>query len=65
MWQLWTETATQWRMGPGGPVGLDYPAVAMVARAIGVEYPASARVRRLLRCCESRALTAAYRDRKE
>lgn len=35
-WRLWTSASTQWRVGMGGAVGLDYPAVEMVARAMGV-----------------------------
>jgi len=28
---------TQWRVGMGGPVGLDYPAVWLVAETLGIE----------------------------
>ena len=30
--QLFLQVQTQWRTGPGGAIGLDYPAVEMVCR---------------------------------
>lgn len=31
LWQLWLGCQTQWRLGVGGAIGLDYVAVAQVA----------------------------------
>lgn len=36
-WELWAAVQTQWRVGMGGPIGLDYPAVWLVAETMGVE----------------------------
>ncbi|MBU1040143.1 MAG: DUF1799 domain-containing protein [Proteobacteria bacterium] len=35
-WKLWTSCSTQWRVGMGGAVGLDYLAVEMVAKTLGI-----------------------------
>jgi hypothetical protein len=35
-WQLWTRSATQWRVSFSGLVGLDYPAVFAVAATMGL-----------------------------
>ncbi len=34
---LVTVAAGQWRLGPAGPVGLDWPALARVAESMGIE----------------------------
>jgi hypothetical protein len=31
VWRLWIDCNNQWRVGPLGPVGLDWPAVDWVA----------------------------------
>lgn len=35
--ELFVRASTQWRMGMGGPVGLDYGGVALTARLTGVK----------------------------
>lgn len=35
-WELWGFACTQWRVGMNGPVGLDFPAVLGLARALGI-----------------------------
>lgn len=40
-WRLWTACQTQWRVGGAGPVGLDYPAVWLVAESMGIEMHAA------------------------
>jgi UDP-N-acetyl-D-mannosaminuronate dehydrogenase len=43
-WQLWFLCSTQWRMGPRGPVGLDYNTVMAVADVYGIDMsPATVR----------------------
>lgn len=37
VWKLWLLANTQWRMGLGVPVGLDYPAVLQIAAIHGIE----------------------------
>lgn len=36
-WELWLWVNTQWRAGGMGIVGLDYPAVYLVAGQLGIE----------------------------
>nr|WP_279388720.1 DUF1799 domain-containing protein [Hydrogenispora ethanolica] len=36
-WKLWLLANTQWRIGLGAPVGLDYPAVLQIAAIHGIE----------------------------
>ena len=51
---VWTNSQTQWRIGPRGhPCGLDYAAVAIVARACGtdLENPRVLRGIRILEEC--------------
>ena len=40
-WSIWATIQTQWRFGMSGPVGLDYPAVWLVAESMGVEMHAA------------------------
>jgi len=35
--RLFLAMLTQWRMGPGGPVGLDYAVIAPTARLLGLD----------------------------
>jgi hypothetical protein len=37
---LWSACQSQWRVGFGGPTGLDYVAVQLVANALGIEWDA-------------------------
>jgi len=37
-WELWQSIATQWRAGGMGLVGLDYPAVALVAELLEIDF---------------------------
>jgi hypothetical protein len=39
--QLFIACGTQWRIGMAGPTGLDYVAMAVVARAMGVKLTAA------------------------
>jgi len=50
-WALWAASQTQWRVGVGGPIGLDYPAVWLVAESLGIEMHAAnlSRIRALER----------------
>lgn len=36
IWRLWIAVRTQWRVGFGGPVGLDYGALYLVAGTLGM-----------------------------
>jgi hypothetical protein len=38
VWTVWCAAGTQWRSGPGGILGLDYPAVRLVAEALGFDW---------------------------
>ena len=35
-WDLWTMVQTQWRASGFGLIGLDYPAVRLVAESVGI-----------------------------
>lgn len=37
LWSLWAHVQTQWRAGGMGLIGLDWPAVAQIARWFGVD----------------------------
>ena len=47
---------TQWRLGPGGPIGLDYAALPAVMRLTGVAKGSRAEVFDALRVLEDAAL---------
>jgi hypothetical protein len=34
VWRLWQAASTQWRQGPAGPTGLDYPAVDQLTQQL-------------------------------
>lgn len=36
-WELWVAVHTQWRAGPAGVIGLDYPAVYQEAALMGID----------------------------
>lgn len=36
-WELWEAVQTQWRASAFGLIGLDYPAVFLVAQALGIK----------------------------
>lgn len=36
-WELWLNIHTQWRAGPAGAIGLDYPAVYQEASLMGID----------------------------
>jgi hypothetical protein len=38
VWQVWCLASTQWRSGPSGILGLDYPAVRLVAETLGYDW---------------------------
>ena len=40
-WELWQAVSTQWRAGGMGLIGLDYPAVEMVAGKLDIEFDAT------------------------
>lgn len=64
--RLFNGLMTQWRMGPGGPIGIDYAVVPMVAREIAGIRPR--RLRELwwhLRVMESEALAVISEQAKE
>lgn len=48
--------ATQWRLGPGGPIGLDYVALPAVMRLTGVAKKERAEVFDAIRVLEDAAL---------
>ena len=54
--RLFDALLTQWRMGAGGPVGLDYLALPVVARMLHVGRRALREAFDALRVCESEAL---------
>lgn len=52
--QVFSEVSTQWRMGPGGPTGLDYGEVRWVMKLLKVKNPY--RVLQAIQVLESSAL---------
>ena len=63
VWILWQAAATQWRTGPFGAIGLDYPAVFRVAKIIGVEMHPANLMR--LQALERAELSRVRRKREE
>lgn len=54
--ELWSAISTQWRVGFGGPYGLDYNAMYLVAGTMRVEM--TPKMLRKMRRLEADALTA-------
>lgn len=52
---------TQWRMGPSGPVGLDYTVIPLVMRARGIDKAAFPEVFDGLQVMEAAALEAIHK----
>lgn len=59
-WGLWAAVQTQWRVGMAGAIGLDYPAVWLVAGTMGVEMHEANLGR--IRALEREALTRMRED---
>ena len=57
-WNIFNYCQTQWRMGFGGPVGLDYTALFRVAEMLGLEV--DARCLELIQVLEMDSLARAY-----
>lgn len=60
---MWSALQTQWRTGPAGAVGLDYPAAEVTARWLGIE-PSRALWRKI-RLLEAEALRRLYERGQE
>ncbi|WP_419186872.1 DUF1799 domain-containing protein [Pseudomonas putida] len=53
---LFEALGTQWRLGPGGPSGLDYTAIPGTAKIIGLKYRELSEAFNDLRVMENEAL---------
>ncbi|MBA2881834.1 hypothetical protein HNR65_002165 [Desulfosalsimonas propionicica] len=62
-WELYNVAATQWRFGPNGITGLDFPAVFELAEIMEIEK--SADLLRKLKALETSALDAAEAARQK
>lgn len=56
---------TQWRVGMSGPIGLDYAAMPVVARALGVRRSDWADLLDGIRVMESAALELMHKDKSK
>lgn len=54
---LFEALGTQWRLGPGGPSGLDYAAIPGTAKMIGLKHRELSEAFKDLRVMENEALT--------
>lgn len=61
--RLFQGMLTQWRMGPAGPVGLDYGVISVVARGVGLRRRQAAAAFEELKVMEDEAL-AFFAERK-
>lgn len=65
MWpavELFSAMGTQWRMGPGGPIGLDYGALPAVLRLMGAKREDLAGLFDDLRVIERAALEEMHKE---
>lgn len=53
---IFSRMLTQWRMGPSGPIGLDYTALALVEQRLGVKRRAAREAFPALQKLEAEAL---------
>lgn len=60
---LWLQVQGQWRVGFGGPTGIDWPAVESIARVLCV--PVTPRLWQQLHALESTELTLLMERQKE
>lgn len=60
---LWLQVQGQWRVGFGGPTGIDWPAVESIARVLRV--PVTPRLWQQLHALESTELTLLMERQKE
>ena len=60
---LWLQVQGQWRVGFGGPTGMDWPAVESIARVLRV--PVTPRLWQQLHALESTELTLLMERQKE
>lgn len=60
---LWLQVQGQWRVGFGGPTGMDWPAVEGIARVLRV--PVTPRLWQQLHALESTELTLLMERQKE
>lgn len=56
--------ATQWRIGVGGPTGLDYNVIPMILQSLELEEVAIKEIFPSLRVMESEALTVMAEERE-
>ena len=54
VWRLWLLVKTQWRAGGMGAIGLDYPAVKMIAKIYKIKL--NIRIMNKIRLLESKQL---------
>ncbi len=55
--KVFSEVCTQWRMGPGGPIGLDYSVVKWIMRTMHVTKKDRLEVLRSVRVLECSAMS--------
>ena len=61
-WCLFVSVATQWRSGPGGPIGLDYSALDREMQVQGIPADQHRQLRDDVRVLEAAALESIYEE---